>query len=313
MPRAKKQTAPPPAEAEDTIIGPLSEAAATAEPPTKIDKPCVARPLMKWVGGKGQLAPQIAALLPAKMKTYFEPMVGAGAVYYVLANAERFDSAVLGDTNAELVDVLRAAQSSVEEVIQFLSVYSYDKSMFDRIRDQDPAKLGLVMRAARTIYLNKCGFNGLYRLNSKGKFNVPFGRYTNPKICDEPNLRAVSALLNQHTTDLVVGDFEATVAMARKGDGVYLDPPYLPRSKTANFTSYTAEKFDREEHRRLGEVFRKLAAKGIAVVLSNADTEEARAIYEGFEIRAVQARRSINCAKDKRQPVSEILVTANTP
>jgi DNA adenine methylase len=326
MPRVKKQTAAPPAVDEDIIIGPLSEAEATADPaqvseaeallaavPDAPVKSVRARALIKMPGGKATLAPTIAALLPATMKTYFEPFAGAASVYFALANKGRFGSAVLGDLNRDVIDILQAAQSSVEELIQFLSVYAYDKDMYAKIRAQEPSKLGLVMRAARTIYIAKTGFNGLMRYNSKGQCNVPFGRYTNPKICDEPNLRAVSALLNEKATDLMVADFEATVAIARKGDGVYFDPPYLPRSKTANFTSYTKEKFGMEEHRRLAACFRKLADKGVAVVLSNADTEEARALYCTYDLKTVQARRSINCAKDKRQPVSEILVTANTP
>ncbi len=271
-----------------------------------------ARPLIKFVGGKGQLAPKIASLLPKQIKTYLEPFFGAGAVYFALANENRFESAVLGDMNEELIDILKAAQMYVEELIQFLNVYAYDRKMFAKIRDQDPKKLNLLMRAARTIYLNKTGFNGLYRLNSKGKFNVPFGRYTNPLICDEKNLRAVSALLGQHTTDLVVGDFACVLDLARAGDAVYFDPPYLPRSKTANFTSYTAERFDMKEHERLADCFRQLAKKDIAVVLSNADTEESRALYKGFKIETVQARRSVNSAVKKRGEVSEILVTANT-
>jgi DNA adenine methylase len=325
MPRVKKNaaTAASPAEAEATIIGPPSESVDTADPANVSEaeamlaavppKPVRARALIKMPGGKATLAPTITALLPAKMKTYFEPFVGAGSVYFALANEGRFGSAVLGDLNRDVMDILQAAQTSVEELIQFLSVYAYDKEMFAKIRAQDPSKLNLVMRAARTIYIAKTGFNGLMRYNSKGQCNVPFGRYTNPKICDEPNLRAVSALLNQKATDLMVADFEATVAIARPGDGVYFDPPYLPRSKTASFTSYTKEKFGMEEHARLARCFRKLADKGVAVVLSNSDTEEARALYCTYNMKIVEARRSINCAKDKRQPVSEILVTANTP
>ncbi len=272
-----------------------------------------ARPLLKMVGGKAQLVPHIVLLLPTKIRTYFEPMVGAGAVYFALANESRFDSAVLGDVNRDLVDVLQAVQSNVEEVIQFLSVYAYDRQMFQKIRAQNPDKLGLIMRGARIIYLNKTGFNGLMRYNSKGQFNAPFGRYTNPRICDDANLRAVSNLLNRNTTDLVVCDFESTVELARPGDAVYFDPPYIPRSKTANFTSYTCDKFTMQDQERLAACFRRLADKKVAVVLSNSDTEESRRLYEGFNITSVQARRSVNCAKDKRQPVSEILVSANTP
>jgi DNA adenine methylase len=293
------------AEAEATTAAPPSAAATGPE--------VVARPLLKFAGGKAKQAPKILSLLPAKIRTYFEPMFGGGAVYFALCAEGRFRDAVLSDLNQEVIDVLRASRRHVDELIGLLGVYTNDIDEYQRIRGADPSTFALPVRAARTIYLNKCSFNGLFRVNSKGQFNVPFGHYTNPTICDTPNLRSVSAALNKTHTVLLVGDFEAAVSSARKGDAVYFDPPYLPRGRADNFTSYTAGRFGVEEHERLAACFRGLAKKGVAVVLSNADTVVARKLYKGFTIHGVKARRNINCNTDGRKPVTEILVTANTP
>ena len=274
-----------------------------------------ARPLLKSAGGKAKLAPKILSLLPATIRTYFEPMVGGGAVFFAMVAEGRCRGAMLSDLNQEVIDVLRAAKGHVDELVGLLRVYANDPEYYKLMRSADPSNpgVGLAVRAARTIYLNKTCFNGLYRVNLKGQFNVPFGHYANPTICDRPNLRAVEATLNATPTVLMNGDFEAAVGSAKKGDAVYFDPPYLPRGRNDNFTSYTAGRFGVEEHERLAACFRKLAKKGVAVVLSNADTVVARRLYKGFTIHGIKARRNINCDADKRKPVTEILVSANTP
>ncbi|HMJ12699.1 MAG TPA: Dam family site-specific DNA-(adenine-N6)-methyltransferase, partial [Polyangiaceae bacterium] len=202
------------------------------------DRP--ARPVLKWAGGKTQLLPEILKRLPGAIETYYEPFVGGAAVFFALAAQGRFKRAVLSDSNPELVGLYRALQRDVDGVIRALGKYRYDESEYYRVRDsalpRSPAA-----RAARLIYLNKTGYNGLYRVNRAGQFNVPFGRYRNPTICDADNLRAAARALR--TAEVRVADFARVSRAARAGDAVYFDPPYLPISKTASFTAYDRHAF----------------------------------------------------------------------
>jgi len=256
-----------------------------------VDKPASngARPFLKWVGGKSRLLPRLIAELP-RYRTYHEPMLGGGALFFAL----RPKRAVLSDTNRELIDTFRAVQTSVGHVVTLLKEYRYERDYYYEVREQDPNKLDLYESAARTIYLNKTGFNGLYRVNQRGKFNVPFGRYTNPTICDEPNLRACAAALRG--VDLRCGAFHEV--RPRKGDLVYFDPPFLPPDDAKAFTSYTAEGFGGADHYHLAGFFRELKARGCHVMLSNSDTTLARRLYRGYPTERVQVGRTVGC-KDR--------------
>ena len=263
-----------------------------------------ARPVLKWAGGKSKLVDRICALLPSKIETYYEPFVGGAAVFFALARQGRCKKAVLSDSNPDLINVYAALKADVDSVIKALRRWKYDEECYYRVRDEKPRLP--VTQAARTIYLNKTGYNGLYRLNSKGQFNVPFGRYTNPTICDEPNLRLVAECLKDVT--LFVNDFGNVCKKAKKGDAVYLDPPYLPVSETAYFTSYDRHPFGLTEHERLADVFSDLAKRKVTAVLSNSDTPDTRKLFDQWTCEYPQVPRAINSRVSNRGPVSELLV-----
>lgn len=270
----------------------------------------VARPFLKWAGGKAKLLPEILPRLPAKIRTYHEPFIGGGAVFFALAAEHRFEHASISDVNEELVLTYRGVAIDVATVIQALGEHErgHDEARFYAIRALDPEKLSLALRAARVIYLNRTCFNGLYRVNRAGKFNTPFGAYKNPTICDAENLRSVSALLRERTS-IDSGDFELAVEDALRGDAVYFDPPYVPASKTANFTGYAKAGFGMGEQERLRNLAEKLDARGVHVLLSNADTPEVRELYDGFNVTSVTAPRAINSKGGKRGAVGEVLIS----
>jgi DNA adenine methylase len=262
------------------------------------------RPVLKWAGGKTQLLGEILKLLPERIGTYYEPFVGGAAVFFALAAEGRFQRAVLSDRNPELVDVYLALQEDVEGLIAALHRMRHDEREYYRIRSQRPRTL--VTRAARVIYLNKTGYNGLYRVNSSGQFNVPFGRYKNPNYRDEENLRAAARALSR--TRLEVEDFEKVCARAEPGDAVYLDPPYVPVSRTSSFTAYNRHAFGPSEQQRLARCFADLAQRRVAALLSNSLTAETRKLYRDFPTKIVKAARPINSNSERRGAVSEILV-----
>lgn len=247
------------------------------------------------------------------MGTYFEPFVGGGAVFFILDSEDAFDRAVIGDCNAELMTAYATLSDPtwVEEVITLLQTYPYEVEFYEEMRKQSPSGLSNVEQTARFIYLNRTGFNGLYRVNRKGTFNVPFGRYTNPTICDDANLRQVSRALRQDRVTCLCLDFEKQVESAQAGDVVYFDPPYVPLSPTASFTEYQPGGFGLKEQERLAKCFRRLADKGVRLLLSNSDTAIVHELYAGFQIDKVSAKRNINSKGDRRGPVSEVLVQAN--
>jgi DNA adenine methylase len=266
-----------------------------------------AAPFLKWAGGKGQLLDVILPRLPAEITgTYVEPFIGGGAVFFELARQGRIRRAKLFDRNAELVDTYLAVRDEVEAVIEALGVHRNDEGYYYEVRAIDPSTLTRPARAARTIFLNRVGYNGLYRVNSSGRFNVPFGRYRNPRICDAPGLRHASHALA--LAEIVASDFEEACSVAVAGDVVYLDPPYIPLSRTANFTSYAEGRFGEEEHKRLATTFARVVDRGAYALLSNSDTELSRALYQGFKQVSVEATRAINSKADRRGVVSELLV-----
>ncbi|MBI5500370.1 MAG: DNA adenine methylase [Deltaproteobacteria bacterium] len=268
-------------------------------PPKSTDEP---RPFLKWAGGKGQLLEQYGPLFPRRFGRYHEPFVGGGAVFFHL----RPPRATLSDDNGELVDCLIAVRDDLPAVIDALGRHVYDKDHYYAVRALSPDELPLAERAARTIYLNRTCFNGLYRVNSKGGFNVPFGRYSNPTICDAPNLRACSRALKRARIERA--PFPAVLDRARRGDFVYFDPPYHPLSKTAYFTAYAKGGFREEDQRELARVYSELDRRGVLVMLSNSDTPLVRDIYRGFRIVRVQATRAINSKAARRGAITELVV-----
>jgi DNA adenine methylase len=263
-----------------------------------------AKPFVKWAGGKRQLLPAIRAALPEISARYFEPFVGGGAVFFD-ANPRR---AFLSDANAELINAYLAVRDRVEVLVRALRGHVYDKEHYYRVRALRPESLDEVERAARTIFLNKTGFNGLYRVNSKGIFNVPFGRFKNPNICDETTLRACSARLAG--VNVRCRPFEAVLGEAEAGDFVYFDPPYVPLSRTAHFTAYSDLKFDLEDQERLACVFERLADRGVKAMLSNSDVAWVRNRYARFTLKDVLAPRWVNSVVSARGLVRELLITS---
>ncbi len=267
------------------------------------------RPFLKWVGGKTQLLDRIAPHVPDVVDRYFEPFVGGGAVFFRFGG----EQAVIGDANDELIHCWSIVRDRPDDLIEALREHVYEKDHYYSVRALQPAELDPIRRAARTVYLNRTGFNGLYRVNKSGCFNVPFGRYKNPRICDEENLRACSTALAN--TDLRVGEFDTCVEGAREGDFVYFDPPYAPVSRTANFTDYRPGGFGWEDHIRLAKTLESLAQRGVRVVLSNSDAPGVRRLYEdlkapNLKVHIVKARRSVNSKASRRGKVNEVLVTA---
>jgi DNA adenine methylase len=269
----------------------------------------VPRPFLKWAGGKKQLADALLARMPVSFKAYHEPFVGSGALFFRMCRQQKIGHAVLSDLNAELIDTYRAVRDCAPEVIQILSEYPHNPDFFYSMRSKDPWKLGLPERAARMIYLNKTGYNGLYRVNRQGKFNVPFGRYKLPRYLDRKNLLAVSQALQN--IEILCQPFEAILGRAQPGDWVYFDPPYVPLSPTANFTSYYASGFGPQDQERLRDVCMELSRKEILVTLSNSDTEITRLLYpaEYFAIAEVLATRAINCNAARRGKITELVIT----
>lgn len=281
----------------------------------KPQKPVVARPFLKWAGGKAKLVPYLLELFPAKVHRYYEPFIGGGSVFWAMAAAGRFEAAAINDWNDELVTTYRVVRDFPGELIAFLRerVIGYEQSpeaVFKAWQRPDALMnrtMGPIERAGRFIFLNKTAFNGLYRLNKKGEFNTPWGKYEHPNICNEPLLHACSTALNKLVT-ISQGDFVAACAGAEEGDLVYLDPPYVPMSETADFTGYTEKGFSLDDQYRCVALFKELVSRGTAVVLSNSDTPETRAMFEGWEMHSVPMRRNINSDGAKRGPISELVV-----
>lgn len=285
----------------------LGEAAKIIE-----DKP---KPFVKWVGGKRQLLKQFRLMdlyppdhFDPTKNSYFEPFVGGGAVFFDLLP----EKAYLSDLNSELVTTYNVIKNDVDSLILKLKKYKYDKDFFLTIRAQNITKLSALEIAARFIYLNRTCFNGMYRVNKSGQFNVPFGKYTNPQICDEDNLLKVSEALKN--VEIAHQDYKAVLKKAKKGDFIYFDPPYHPVSKTASFTSYTNESFLDKEQTELRDTYLELHKRGCFVMLSNSDTPFINKIYTeikdfGVKINKVDAGRAINSDAKKRGKIKEILVT----
>ena len=269
-------------------------------------------PFLKWAGGKRKLAEiyeQIGAF-PRVFKQYYEPFVGGGAVFFRLQP----EHATLSDSNPELINTYMVIKNKKNSLFELLEEHQIrhlkgKEQYYYKIRNIEPCSLNDVERAARTIFLNRTCFNGLYRVNQKGHFNVPYGRYKNPRILDINNLQRVSQLLQD--TILKTTDFEKGVHSANKGDFVYLDPPYRPLNVTSSFTSYTEQNFDDEDQSRLAILFENLSNRGCLILESNSDTTIIRDLYSkrGIHISEVKAPRIINCKASGRGPITELVIS----
>jgi DNA adenine methylase len=274
--------------------------------PTLISQPSLQspRPFLKWAGGKSRLLVQYQPFIP-KFKTYYEPFLGGGALFFHLQPVR----AVLSDINPELVNVYTCIRDRVEAVITVLEHHAKHHSpnyYYDiRAQEFEPP----VDRAARLLYLNKTCFNGLYRVNSKGKFNVPMGSYKNPKICDRSLLLAAATALR--TATILERPFTKVLQDANGADDfVYFDPPYYPLSPTSDFTAYSQHAFTESDQQHLRDVFVTLAQRGVKTILSNSDCAFIRNLYQGFSIQPITAARAINSNPERRGKIQEILVTA---
>lgn len=262
------------------------------------------KPVVKWVGGKRQLVPILKEKMPTNYGKYIEPFFGGGALYF----AEEPKNAVISDVNAELINLYKVIADDVEGLIEALKKYKYDKDFYYKIRAIDPKELNSIEEAARTIYLNRTGFNGLYRVNKKGQFNVPFGRYKNPKILDAENLRNASKLLK--TAIIINGDYlDVLSQFAEPGDFIYLDPPYVPVSKYSDFNRYTSDKFTFKDQTRLVDEVKRLRDLGCYVLLTNSNAPEVSNIYKGFDIETFETKRMVNSKANKRKGM-DVIVTA---
>jgi len=264
-----------------------------------------AKPFIKWAGGKRQLLEELTLGLPA-FENYHEPFLGGGALFFMLEAMNKVKTAYLSDSNEELINAYTVIKNDVFGLMAELAspMYINDETAYYKIRASKPTSK--TERAARFIYLNKTAFNGLYRVNSKDKFNVPFGRYGNPKILDSENLLLVHRALQKD--ELCCGDFTCVLKNAKRGDLVYFDPPYFPISKTSNFTSYTKDSFLEDGQFRLMKTFKALDSRGCYVMLSNSYSDFISDIYDEFEQEVVRANRMINCKGDKRGKINELIV-----
>ncbi|MER3492173.1 MAG: modification methylase [Mastigocladus sp. ERB_26_2] len=295
------------------------------------------KPFLKWAGGKGQLLEQIEKFLPDELgsgsiKRYIEPFIGGGALFLYIANTYEIEEFVISDINSELVIVYKTIQKNVEKLIETLqeiqkkylsldnderNLYFYQiRSQFNWRRHQINFQFysqEWIERTAQIIFLNRTCFNGLFRVNSKGDFNVPVGRYKDPTICDPDNLRVVAQILQK--TQILHGDFTQCEELVDNKTLVYFDPPYRPISQTANFTSYSQYSFDDAEQLRLRDFFRVLDKKGAKLILSNSDPKNEdlndnffELAYKGYRIERLKAKRNINSNASKRQQINELLI-----
>ena len=289
----------------------------------------VGRPLLKWAGGKRQLLPALRGFYPVAFKRYIEPFFGSGAVFFDLHAAGRLEGrqAWLLDDNADLIGCYRMLTSRTDHVVAELRLLAAEhdargNEFYYEVRDarfnpMRAASSGYTPElAAMLIYLNRTGFNGLFRVNRAGEFNVPVGRYANPRIVDEAHLRQVAAALRSRGVTLVQGSFEGALLEAGKGDFIYCDPPYAPVSRTACFANYTATGFTLTDQKRLQQALIGAATRGAHVVLSNSSAPDIVQLYSTSEARRaqlrierVEARRAINSRADSRGPVTELVIT----
>lgn len=267
-------------------------------------------PILKWVGGKRQLLSEIIPLIDESCDNYVEPFIGGGAVLFRLQPKK----AIINDYNTELINVYRTVRDDLDGLVALLkehekynsSDYYYEVRALDRTPDFD--KMSNLEKAARIIYLNKTCYNGLYRVNSLGQFNSPYGKYKNPNIVNEVVLRAISKYLNRNEISIRSGDYKDVLNDIEKNSFVYLDPPYIPISSSSSFTGYTEGGFGYDKQVELKEECDKLNSKGVHFLQSNSDCEEIRELYKDYRIKVVKAKRAINSDAKKRGQINEVLI-----
>lgn len=273
----------------------------------EIDINIQAKPFVKWVGGKNQLLKELTARIPRNFSRYFEPFVGGGALFFHLLP----EQSVLIDINSELTTTYRVIKERTEELIADLKQHIYEKDYYYQIRNIDRSSeyksWSAVKRASRLIYLNKTCFNGLYRVNSKGEFNTPIGKYKNPKIVDETNLRACSKALQK--AQIITGSFLEVEEKITKHDFVYFDPPYAPLNATSNFTGYSQDGFDFQMQSSLRDLCARLDAKSVRFMVSNSNAPLILDLYSNYKIEFVYANRAINSKGHKRGKIPEVIIT----
>lgn len=273
----------------------------------------IPKPFVKWAGGKRQLIPVLNKHIPENYGTYFEPFLGGGAMLFHVVTNNSKQKCIVSDLNSDLVLAYITIRDKVDELISSLKNHSKNyfknsKSYYYAVRDSEPKSQ--VEKTSRLIFLNRTCFNGLYRVNSKGKFNVPLGRYTNPNIVNEENLKSVSEVLKSNKIHISCRDFSATIGDVKQDDFVYFDPPYQPVSSTANFTSYTNRDFTYDDLKRLCNLCEKLDSKGCKFMLSNSNSEEVLEIFSNnsWKVFELEANRTINSNSRKRTGHSELLI-----
>ena len=262
------------------------------------------KPILKWAGGKTQLLPEILPRMPKKYHKYIEPFVGGGALFFEL----NYDQAVIADSNPELINMYQSVASHCDDVINALKEYRNESEMFYKIRALDWTKCSEVEAAARMIYLNRTCFNGLYRLNKRGQFNTPFGKYKNPNICNTEKIRAASKVLQK--AKIVCGDYIDTLKLySNEGDFIFIDPPYVPISEYADFKRYTKEQFYEEDQRNLAQTVHELVDKGCKVMITNSNHPLVHELYGQYKIEVIQTKRNINRNGTKRKGEDVIVTT----
>ena len=263
-------------------------------------------PIVKWVGGKRQLMFELLKNMPENYNRYFEPFIGGGALFFELQP----ENAYISDMNEELINLYQVVRDNAVELITDLQKHDISKEYFMEIRNIDRTEeyknWSNIQKASRFIYLNRTCFNGMYRVNSKGEFNVPFGHYKNPRILDENNLINCSNLLQR--SEIKHADFSEILKKVKKGDFVYFDPPYVPLSETSSFTSYTKDGFDMDMQFKLRDVCDELDTMGVKFLLSNSDTKLVNELYKNYNIKKIFASRQINANADGRGKITEVLV-----
>jgi DNA adenine methylase len=264
------------------------------------------KPFLKWAGGKTRLLPELVKRMPEQYNTYFEPFLGGGALFFHLQPQR----AQLSDANSELINAYRMVRDWSPQLCDYLANHQNTKEYYDHIRNIDRTAeyqhWGSMQKASRFIYLNKTCFNGLYRVNAKGQFNVPFGNYKNPCVLDTEVLQKCSLALDK--ARLFHCDFDEIETLTQAGDFVYMDPPYVPLSTTSSFTGYTKDGFGFHEHRRLKKLCNRLDARGVQFMLSNSATNSVKGIFAKYRVETITVPRSISASADSRKDVQEVIV-----
>lgn len=277
---------------------------------------------LKWAGGKKRLVALLDKLTPNDIDRYFEPFLGGGAFFFYLIQTRKPFNAFLSDSNPQLINTYRVVRDNVKELIEILEnhqnkYYKNGEKYYYSVRDNNKVNQSNIQNninsatevAGRFIFLNKTCYNGLYRVNKIGNFNVPHGRYFNPKICNKEKLIECSNLLNRSEVDIRCDIYKNTTSKCQEDDFVYLDPPYFPVSRTANFTDYTKENFGVQQHAELANEFDRLNEIGAKVLLSNSNSDYVKSLYDKHRILKVKSQRNINCDAKRRSDHHDLIIT----